>query len=340
MLAQHAHIIGIHIVKNPGCNKTVEITVFGLNNIITNYKNQSKLCFSMTNEIKTVGFIGVGTMGRGMVQNLAKKGFFVLAYNRTKSKIEDLTSDKIKIVDTVKEVCGADLVITCLPNDKSLEDVFFGGIETFIEKDAIYSDCGTTSVDFTEKISKICMEKDIAFLDAPLTGSKLKAASGALTIMVGGNKEALKVCMPVFKSMGTTIVHCGANTYGQRAKIALNMAQALILESYLESIILGVKNGVPLKAMEEILENSAAKNGAGSFKLPYIKKRDFEQHFMLKLMHKDLMFADHERKRLGLNLPLAEKISGIFGQALDRGDEDIITIVKTLEKDANIELKE
>ena len=295
----------------------------------------------MASEIKTIGFIGVGTMGRGMVKNLAKNNFKVLVYNRTRSKIEDLKSDMITIVDSIEETGAGDVVITCLPSDDSFRNVVLdSGLLPKLENKYLV-DCGTTSIELTEKTNSICKGKKVDFMDAPITGSKLKAADGTMTMMMGGNKDTFNLLLPVFQAMGTTHVYCGGVTYGQRAKLALNMAQAMILESYLESLVFAVKNGVPLEAMEKIMDNSAAKSGVGSFKMKYIKKRDFEQHFMLKLMHKDLIFAESEMKKLNLDLPLAKHIREIFEKSLSKhGDSDMSSIVKKLEEHASIELKD
>ena len=290
-------------------------------------------------EINNVGFVGVGTMGRGMVKNLAKNGFKVFAYNRTKEKIKDLESDKIKVVDSLQEAGKADLVITCLPSDDAIMEAVFERDMIGSLKGKIFIDCGTTSIATTARIAEACEKNNVEFMDAPITGSKLGAEAGTMTMMIGGEKDTFLKCMPVFKAMGKVHVYCGPATYGQRAKLALNMAMSMLLESYLECLIFAVKNGVPLKAMEEVMENSAAKNGIGSFKMQYIKKRDFEQHFMLKLMHKDLSFAEKEMKRLNLELPLAKHIKAIFEKSLERGDEDVSTIVKELEKKAGVELK-
>ena len=292
--------------------------------------------------VKKIGFIGVGTMGRGMVSNLAKNGFIVSAFNRTKSKIEDLASESISIVDSVEDaVTDVDVVITCLPSDETLDEAILKSsvLESLSRK--VLVDCGTTSIEMTEKVNAACAEKNIDFMDAPITGSKLKAADGTMTMMMGGKKETFDSLLSVFEAMGTCHVYCGDVTYGQRAKLSLNMAQAMILESYLECLVFGVKNGVPLKALQKIMENSAAQSGCGKFKLPYIKKRDFEQHFMVKLMHKDLTFAKNEMDRLGLDLPLAKHIQEVFANsAEEHGEEDICAIVKKLEKHAGVELKE
>ncbi|MBT4604117.1 NAD(P)-dependent oxidoreductase [archaeon] len=287
--------------------------------------------------MQTIGFIGVGTMGKGMVENLAKNGFSVLAYNRTKSRIESLASDKITIVDNPQGVTTADVIFTCLPSDESLQEIF-ETIQTHLAGKT-FIDCGTTSIELTQKITDLATNFD--FIDAPITGSKLGAEGGKLMFMVGGKKDLVEKYTPILNAMGQRIVYCGENTFGQRAKIALNLTQALILQSYFEGITLAVKEGVPLDAIHEILDNSGAHNKACAFKIPYIKKRDFDQHFMLKLMYKDLKLAEKEQQRLGLTLPLTNNIVEVFKKAMDRGegDDDFCTIIKTLEKMADIEIK-
>ena len=291
-------------------------------------------------EIKNIGFIGIGTMGRGMVQNLAKNGFNVLAYNRTKEKVKDIVDDKITLVDNLEDTNKADIIMMCLTNDEALEEALFEKkFISSLESGKILIDSSTTSLEMTEKIAKACAERNVDFLDAPITGSKLGANAGTLTYMVGGKKEIFDKCLPALKTMGKVHVYCGPSTYGQRAKVALNMTMSLIMESYFEGVVFAVKNGVPLEAIEEVLENSGAKSTAGSLKMKYVKKRDFEQHFMLKLMVKDLKLAEKERKRLGINFPLSDKILEIFEKSMSRGEEDVSTIVKELEKDAGVELK-
>ncbi|MBI2676006.1 MAG: NAD(P)-dependent oxidoreductase [Candidatus Aenigmarchaeota archaeon] len=291
-----------------------------------------------------IGFIGIGTMGRGMVKNLLNKGFRVFAYNRTRVRTEELNHEKLQIVDSAKEACEkAEIIIICVSNDSALDEVLSsenGGFQT-LKEGKILVDCGTTSVDLTLKIAEECRRRGADFLDAPMTGSKTGAESGTIMFMVGGDKDVLDECMPIFNAMGSKAVYCGDNSYGQRAKIGLNLAQSLILEGYLEGLILGVKNGVPLEAMLEIFENSGPKNGVASAKIGRILKRDFTSDFKLELMRKDIGLASEEIKKLGLDLPLSKEISKAFEKAVEKGlgREDFSSIVKLLEENAKIELK-
>lgn len=185
--------------------------------------------------MKTVGFAGIGTMGSGMSRNLVKAGFNVFVYNRTRSKAEAI--EGATVVDTPAELCSkAEIVLMCVSNDASLKDILYSekGIMSTISSDNILIDGSTTSVELTAEIAKKCAEKGAAFLDAPVTGGIKGAVEGTLLYMVGGPKETFEKYRHVFEAMGKRLVYCGPNTYGQRMKIALNLTQAMTLESYLE----------------------------------------------------------------------------------------------------------
>ena len=294
--------------------------------------------------MKNIGFIGIGAMGRGMIENLLKNNFNVFAYNRTRSKAEAIKHKEFSIVDNPKELPGkTEVIFTCVSNDDALEEVLFSknGIFQTINENNILIDCGTTSSEFTKKIYDKAKEKGVEFLDAPLTGSKIGAETGQLVLMIGGNKEIFDKCMPLWNAMGKKAVYCGENGAGQKAKYALNLAQTLILEGYLEGLIFGLKNNVPIDAMIEILDNSGAKNGVASFKMPYIMKRDFNAHFKYKLMHKDIKIAEKEIKKIGINLPLSKEMFKQFQKGHEKGldEEDFSALVKLLEEEIGIRIE-
>ncbi len=294
--------------------------------------------------IKNIGFIGLGTMGSGMVLNLLKNNFKVFAHNRTKSKIK-ISDKNLKVVDSPKEACeSSEIIITCVSNDKALDEVLHGkrgAFESPIES-KILVDCGTTSIEFTERIKEECDKKNAKFLDAPITGSKVGAAAGTLLFMVGGDKKTIRKCIPAFNAMGRKVVYCGANTCGQRAKIALNLAQSILMQGYFEGIVLGAKNGVPIEKMIEIFENSGAQTKVGFAKTQKVMSRNFEPHFKLELMDKDIKLAMNEMKKLKIDLPLSKEVSKIFDKAMKKGwqNDDFACLAKLLEESSKVMIKE
>ena len=278
-----------------------------------------------------------------MASNLLKNGHKVNGFNRTKGAAEKIKHENFTFYESPKDVCEkSGIIITCVSNDNALGEVLFGhdGVFVSINKNKILVDCSTVSIEMTERIAEECSRKNAKFIDAPITGSKNGAENGTLMFMVGGEKKLVGELMPVFQSMGTRIVYCGKTTMGQKAKFALNLAQALMLQSYIEAMTLGVKNGVPIQSMMEIFENSGAKSNVGSIKLPKIMKRDFEQHFKLELMNKDLGLAMKEMIKLDLELPLTKELIKVFEKAMKmHSQEDWSAIVKVLEENSGIVLK-
>lgn len=280
-----------------------------------------------------IGFIGAGTMGKGMIENLVKNGFDVSFYNRTPKEIEGAN-----YINSLKELEG-EVIFICVSNDNALRELFE---QINFKPGTIFVDCGTTSLKLTEEIKQRCEEKNVEFLDAPITGSKLGAESGNLLFMVGGKKEVFDKLSEEFEAMGKKAVYCGPTPLGQKIKHVLNLTQSNILQSYLEGVTFALRNGVSLEATLEVFENSGAKNGVGTTKLASIKQRNFEPHFLLELMNKDLHLAESEIEELGLKLPLSENTIRVFDRAMSEGlnREDMSAIVKLLEKDNDVEIKE
>ena len=248
------------------------------------------------------------------------------------------------MADTPRDICSkARVIFTCVTDDTAIDDVLFrkGGVFETITPKNVLVDCSTTSIEMTERMAQECKSQNIAFLDAPLTGSKVGAESGNLVFMVGGRKDVLEDNKPIFEAMGKKIIYCGENTKGQKAKLALNLMQALILEGYAEGMIFALKNDVPLDALLEIIDNSGAKNNLATYKLPFILKRDFHPHFKLDLMKKDLQLASKELERLQLDMPLSKLILNVYKEASAQGlgNEDYVATVKVLEKKAKVTIE-
>ncbi|MAG15795.1 hypothetical protein CMO88_01920 [Candidatus Woesearchaeota archaeon] len=292
--------------------------------------------------MKNIGFAGIGTMGAGMANNLVKAGYKVFVYNRTKSKAESIK--EAIVVDSPAELCEkSEVIFICVSNDEALKNILFdeNGIFSKLTEKNILVDSGTISVALTDEVANKCDEKNVEFLDAPITGGKKGADEGTLMFMIGGKKDTFEKCRDVFAVMGDKLVYCGGNTYGQRMKITLNLTQAMTLEAYLEGVALGLKNGLTLGVIRDVLDNSGARSNVAIGKMPAITHHDFTPNFLLELMNKDVRLAEQEIRKLGISLPLAEAMIKVLQETMDKGyaKEDWVSIAKLLEEKVGVEIK-
>ncbi len=163
--------------------------------------------------MKTVGFIGVGVMGRSMVRNLLGAGYEVAVYSRTKAKLTDfLAENEVRWCDSVAECAkGRDAVITMVGYPKDVEQVYFGGegILAAAKAGAYLIDMTTTDPKLAVRISQEGKQRGLRVLDAPVSGGDTGAKNGTLSIMVGGAEADYKACLPLFEAMGKQVVYEG-----------------------------------------------------------------------------------------------------------------------------------
>ncbi|MCB1193198.1 MAG: NAD(P)-dependent oxidoreductase [Leptospiraceae bacterium] len=280
---------------------------------------------------QTVALIGVGIMGRGIAKNLKKANCKLNLYTRSPSKIKELADDNTKICNSIEEaVKGSAIVILCLTEDWVIREAFFKANITQYKPKYII-DFGTTSPDLTLEMYRECNNKGIAFMDSPMTGSKNAAESGQIIFMVGCDDiQHIENCNFVYNACGKKVILCGNVGTGQKAKIALNMVQAGILQVYMEGMMISEKSGIKKEVFFDVISNSGAKSGIADFKLNAILQRDFSTHFALKNMNKDLNHAIKLALDNHVSLPLSFSLKQIYDMGLTRGleDEDFCSLIK------------
>lgn len=282
-----------------------------------------------------VAVLGLGTMGAGMASNLIAAGFAVSGYNRSRERAAPLTGKGLTLADDpAAAVAGRGAALACLADDSALASILFdqGAIQS-LRPGSLLIDTGTTSLEMTNRIMGACDERGIAFIDAPVTGSKLGAEGGTLTLMVGGPESRLERGRALFEAVGKTIIHAGPRTGdGQRIKLCLNMTQAIVLQGVLEGYALAEAQGVSMEALETVFTHSAARTGVGHFKTPFLKRGDFTPHFRLDLMQKDVHLALGEASRHRLPVPLARAVGSVYDLAARQGlgPEDFLATAKLL----------
>ena len=284
---------------------------------------------------KKIGLIGLGLMGRPMGMNLLKAGHSLTVWNRTASRSDELVAAGAQLARNPREVAEAsDFLLTMVSDPPALESILWGqgdaGALAGLRSGSIYVDSSTVSPQLTRQISKICAERGVRFLDAPVTGGDWGAREGNLVFMVGGDAETLQEAEPVLKVMGKKIFHLGPNGAGQTVKLGMNALLALHIEAIAEAIALVTKAGLSGDQLLEVMQASMARSGLLDLKTPLMLKGDFRPSFPLRLMHKDLGLALDLANQLGVALPATaaarEVYSSVKGES--RQDLDYSAVIK------------
>lgn len=273
----------------------------------------------------TIGFIGIGVMGKSMASHLLKAGYKVLVYNRTKSSTDSLVENGAVWKDTVAEVAKeADVVITMVGYPKDVEEVYLGekGILKNAKKGSYVIDMTTSEPSLAKKIYDEAKAKGIHSLDAPVSGGDIGAKNAALTIMAGGDSDAFEKMMPVLQVMGKNIILQGGAGAGQHTKMCNQIAIASNMIGVCEAMVYAKKAGLdPARVLESI-----GAGAAGSWSLsnlaPRMIKGDFEPGFYVKHMVKDMNIALAEAEKMGLWTPGLELSKSLYDEIVRENKEN------------------
>ena len=288
-----------------------------------------------------VGFIGLGKMGKPMTRHLLRAGHRVTVHNRSRGAVEELAREGAVPATSPAEVSQAsDVVLTCLTNTQSVNDVYFGqqGLLAAARPGQILVDHSTVGPATSRAIYAAAHEKGARFLDAPVSGGPAGAEAGTLTIMVGGDVEAFEAAKPVFESMGKNIRYCGPSGSGSVVKLANQLMVAINLAGVAEALVLGVKAGADPQVMLEVLSTSFGGSAMLSRAVPLLLARNFKAGTPVNLILKDLGLIGEVAANQEVRLLMGGLAEQVFmeARAAGYGDEDMVAIVKPLEALAHI----
>lgn len=278
--------------------------------------------------MKTIGFIGVGVMGKSMVRNLMKNGFEVSIYARTKAKVTDILAEGALWCDSIAQCAqGKDAVITIVGYPKDVEEVYFGqgGILENASAGCVLIDMTTTSPQLSVKIEQAAKEKGLKALDAPVSGGDVGAKNGTLSIMVGGEKETYTQCLPIFQAMGTNIIYEGKAGAGQHTKMANQIALGGAIAGVCEALTYAKKVGLDLQTMLDSISKGAAGSWQMSNMAPRMLKGDFDPGFFVKHYIKDMNIALEEAAHVDLTMPVLNEVHDMYQALDDQGMGDLGT---------------
>ena len=285
---------------------------------------------------QTLGFVGLGVMGRPMAKNLLKAGYPVVVHNRSKGPVDELASAGARPAGSPKAVAEqVDVLITMLPNSPDVESVALGrdGIIEGVRAGLIYADMSTISPLVSQKVCKALEAKGVRMLDAPVSGGEKGAIDAALSIMVGGERSTFDTVLPIFQAMGKTITHLGPLGSGGFTKLANQVIVALNLTALGEALTLAKKAGLNRELTLKALGGGLAGSRCLDQKTPNYLSNTYNPGFKIDLHYKDLGLIMESARALGVPLPTTAIVQELFGalRARGRGGLDHSGVITLLE---------
>ena len=289
-----------------------------------------------------VGYIGLGLMGKSIARNIMKAGFPLVVHNRSRAAIDELVAEGAVAANSPKEVAAqVDIVFTNLPDSPDVEKVALDAVNGIIaggRKGLIMVDNSTIKPASARLIAEKLKEKGILALDAPVSGGDIGAKNGTLTIMVGGEAEALEKVMPVFQAMGKTVTHVGEAGAGQVAKAANQIMVAAQMVAMGELLVFAKKAGVDPKKVVDAIKGGAAQCWSLDVKPPRLFDGNRTPGFKAHMQLKDMGIVLDTAKEYGIPVSSAEEHTKFFQMMVEQGmgELDNSAVVGVIEKLAGI----
>lgn len=273
-----------------------------------------------------VAFIGLGIMGSRMAANLLKGGHNLTVHNRTAGKAEELVKQGAVWADTPAEaVKDADILVTMLENPEAVRKTAVGaeGFLSNLKEGRLWIDSSTVNPSFSAEMAALADERDIRFMDAPVSGSKEPAANAELIFLVGARKEDLQEAQALFDLMGKKTIHVGGHGKGAAMKIMINQLLGQSVLAFSESLALGMAMGIDKStAMDILLESPVTAPILKAFR-SRIEEENYEPHFPLRHLHKDMQLFTDTAYEFGRAAPLTGTAKEIYALAKQQGQADL-----------------
>ncbi|MBR2485310.1 MAG: 2-hydroxy-3-oxopropionate reductase [Clostridia bacterium] len=263
----------------------------------------------------TIGFIGLGIMGKPMSKNLIKAGYSLVVNDINKAAVEEVVACGAKAAETAAEVAAqSDILFTMLPNSPHVKTVVCGanGVLEGAKPGLIVVDTSSIAPLASQEIAKACAETGVKMIDAPVSGGEPKAIDGTLAFMVGGDKDVFESVKDLLLIMGSSAVLCGDVGAGNTTKLANQVIVALNIAAVSEAFMLAKKAGVDPHLVFDAIKGGLAGSTVMNAKAPMIMDQNFKPGFKIDLHIKDLNNALETAHGVGAPLPLTASVMEIL----------------------------
>ena len=239
----------------------------------------------------SVGFIGLGNMGNPMASNVLKNGFPMTVFDKNPKTMENLVQAGAKAAASAQQVVeSAEVILTCLPGSPEVEGLYLdqGGLVELARPGTVLVDLSSVLPSTPRKLEPRAKARGVHFLEAPVSGGVTGARAATLAVMSGGDAAVLESVRPILRSIGPNIYHVGPVGSGNTLKAINNMMSSVNALAMMEGLVLGLKAGLDLKTMAEIVKASSGNSNALARVQRALIPRNFEPGFKVQLMNKDL----------------------------------------------------
>jgi 3-hydroxyisobutyrate dehydrogenase len=285
----------------------------------------------MDNSKARIGWVGIGRMGYGMAERLAKAGADVTVWNRTRAKAEPLTAYGAKIADSLGDVASCDIVFVMVSTYDDVNEVVMGPQGLLSGQDApkLIVECSSISLEGSAELRATLAERGIDLLAAPVSGNAKVIKAGKLSFVCSGPKAAFDAALPYLKMIGPAASYVGEGELARIVKICHNVMLGVVTQSLAEITVLAQKAGVPRHAFLDFMNQSVMGSMFTRYKTPAFVNLDFKVTFTPTLLRKDLDLGLDAGRRFEVPLPLAaitrDTVQTLIGRGL--GEEDFAKLL-------------
>jgi len=290
-----------------------------------------------------LGWIGIGRMGYAMAERLAKAGCDIAVWNRTRAKAEPLAKHGAKIVDSLADLAGCDILFTMVSTGKDVKEVLFGanGVTSKGKAPKIVVDSTSISLGESAEIRASLGKQNVKLLAAPVSGNDKVVQSGKLMFVVSGPRDAYDTAQPYLDRMGRGSSYVGEGELSRIAKICHNVHLSVVIQSLCEITILAQKAGMPRHAFLEFINNSIFGSMFTRYKTPALVNLDFHVTFTPELLRKDIDLGLAAGKEFGVPMPLTSITRDLVQTLIGHGhtDKDFAALLLLQARASGIEIQ-
>lgn len=285
---------------------------------------------------RKVGFIGLGSIGKPMANNILRKGYDLRVFDLRSEPMKELEARGAKLAKNPKELSSqVDVVITMVLGPRETREVVFGtnGVIEGLRPGSILIDMSTSSPTLTKEIVHKLGEIGCKMLDAPVTRGIPDAEKGTLATMIGGDPTVLDQCRDILECMASEIIHIGTNGLGHAMKLVNNMICQTEIVSICGAFALGTQAGIDLHTLFDVITRGTGNSFMFQYKAPRILKRDFEPGGSVDIAYKDLDLATAMARDLGVPLLIPNVALEIYkaAKAVGLSKKDNTSIITLFE---------